>query len=111
MNRIGINDLEENYHKTSQSNNFFIFLLPKEANYQDDYTIENCYDAKKYEAAYNQAVEEKKGHFDGLSIDKIAEDIKNKSKTILADNCKGFSGSDFDGFKPIFDIIQEIDKL
>lgn len=111
LNKYGINDLDKNYHKISQSNNFFIFLLPKEANYQEDYTIENCYDANKYEAAYYQAVEEKKGHFDGLSIDKIAEDIKNKSKTILAEQAKSFDAKDFERFKSIFNIVQEISKL
>ena len=112
LNKYGINDLDSKFHKIIQSNIFFIFLLPKKASYQDDYTIENCYDAKKYEAAYNQAVEEKKGHFDGLSIDKIAEDIKGKSKTILAERAKSFKDAkDFEGFKPIFDIIREINKL
>ena len=58
-----------------------------------------------------QAVSDKQGHFAGLSIDKIANDIKNKSKTILADHCKTFDNNDFDGFTPIFDIIEEIRQL
>jgi len=93
------------------SKSFYAFLLPKSEGFKENFTIENCYDAKKYEAAYNQAVEEKKGHFDGLSIDKIAEDIKNKSKTILAEQAKSFDTKDFEGFKPIFHIVQEISKL
>lgn len=58
-----------------------------------------------------QVVSDKQGHFAGLSIDKIANDIKNKSKTILADRCKTFDNNDFEGFKPIFDIIKAIIEL
>jgi len=102
------------YPKSNDNNDsksFYAFLLPKSEGFKESFTIENCYDAKKYEAAYYQAMEEKKGHFDGLSIDTIADNIKNKSKTILADNCKGFSGSDFDGFKPIFELIKQINSF
>lgn len=110
LNKLKINDNKE-YHEIGKSKNFFIFLLPKKSNYSDDYTIENCYDATKYEEAYNKAVEEKKGHFEGLSIDKIADDIKNKSKTILAKQAKSFELLDFEGFKPIFDLIEKIRML
>ena len=87
------------------------FLLPKSEGFKESFTIENCYDAKKYEEAYNQAVEEKKGHFDGLSIDTIADNIKNKSKTILAEQAKSFDVKDFEGFKPIFNLIEETRML
>ena len=93
------------------SKSFYAFLLPKSDSFKESYTIENCYDATKYEEAYNKAVEEKKGHFDGLSIDKIADDIKNKSKTIFAENSKKFNKNDFEGFKPIFDLIKTIKQL
>lgn len=43
-----------------------------------------------------------------LHIDKVADDIKNKSKTILAVNCKSFIDEDFDNFSAIFDLIDEI---
>ena len=95
------------------SNNFYAFLLPVASGYdkKDGFTIENCYPSEKYEQAFVQAVSDKQGHFAGLSIDKIANDIKNKSKTILADQCKTFDNNDFDGFTPIFDIIEEIRQL
>ena len=95
------------------SNNFYAFLLPVASGYdkKDGFTIENCYSPDKYEQAVVQAVSDKQGHFAGLSIDKIANDIKNKSKTILADHCKTFDNNDFDGFTPIFDIIEEIRQL
>ena len=95
------------------STNFYAFLIPIADGYnkRDGFTIENCYSADKYEQAVIKAVSDKQGHFSGLSIDKIANDIKNKSKTLLADICKTFENSDFEGFKPIFDIIEEIRHL
>ena len=95
------------------SNNFYAFLLPVANGYdkKDGFTIENCYSPDKYEQAIVQAVSDKQGHFAGLSIDKIANDIKNKSKTILADRSKDFSNNDFDGFKPIFDMVEAIRQL
>ena len=95
------------------SNNFYAFLLPIANGYdkKDGFTIENCYSPDKYEQAIVQAVSDKQGHFAGLSIDKIANDIKNKSKTILADRSKDFSNNDFDGFKPIFDMVEAIRQL
>lgn len=99
------------YDALGASRNFYIFLLPKNDGFEDGFTIENCYSPDKYEQAVVQAVSDKQGHFAGLSIDKIANDIKNKSKTILADRCKTFDNNDFEGFKPIFDIIKAIIQL
>lgn len=95
------------------STNFYAFLLPIAVGYnkKDGFTIENCYSPDKYEQAVVQAIAHKQGHFAGLSIDKIAEDIKNKSKILLADRCKSFEKKDFDGFKPVFDMIEEIRQL
>ena len=76
-----------------------------------EFTIENCYDASKYEEAFCKAVEDKKGHFNNLSIDTIADNLKNKSKTILANKAKYFSPNDFEGFKPIFELIDKIRQL
>lgn len=94
------------------SNNFYAFLLTKNNGYdaKEAYTIENCYPSVKYQDAFEQAVHDKHGYYDGLSIDKIADDIKNKSKIILAANCKSFEDIDFDGFKPLFNLIEEIRK-
>lgn len=121
----GQNDINKGFEKEASNNaikhvkykdgipskSFYAFLLPKPEGFKESFTIENCYDAKKYEAAYNQALEEKKGHFDGLSIDTIADNIKNKSKTILAEQAKSFDVKDFEGFKPIFNLIEETRML
>lgn len=100
------------YKDGMPSTSFYAFLLPKPKSYTDkEFTIENCYDASKYEDAFSTALIDKKGYFSGLSIDTIAEDLKNKSKTILADNAKSFTSGDFDGFRPIFDLLDKIRKL
>ena len=123
--KAGQSDINNGFEKESSSNaikhvkykdgvpskSFYAFLLQKTDGFKESFTIENCYDAQKYEEAYNQAVEEKKGHFGGLSIDKIADDIKNKSKIILAEQAKSFDAKDFEGFKSIFDLVKEISSL
>lgn len=98
------------YKDAIVTNNFYAFLLPKTAEYKpnESFTIENCYLSEKYQEAVELAVSEKHGHYSGLSIDKVADDIKNKSKTILAANCKSFKDEDFDNFSAIFDLIDEI---
>lgn len=100
------------YKENMPSTSFYAFLLPKPNGYTDeDFTIENCYDASKYEDAFVMAVEGKKGYFNSLSIDTIAEDLKNKSKTILASNAKSFNASDFNGFRHIFELLDKIRQL
>ena len=98
------------YKDAIVTNNFYAFLLPKTAEYKpnESFTIENCYPSEKYQEAVELAVSEKHGHYSGLSIDKVADDIKNKSKTILAANCKSFKDEDFDNFSAISDLIDEI---
>ena len=99
------------YDELGTSKNFYVFVLPKKTGYEDDFTIENCYSTDKYEQAFTQAVSEKQGHFAGLSIDKIADDIKNKSKILLANSCTSFENDEFEGFKSIFNIVEEIRQL
>lgn len=99
------------YNSLGMSGNFYVFLLPKKDGFEDGFTIENCYPVNLYEESVKTALLDKLGHFENLSIDKIANDIKNRSKTILADRCKTFDNKKFDGFKPIFDIIEEIRQL
>lgn len=100
------------YKEGTPSKSFYAFLLPKKQGYDDKgFTIENCYDASKYEDAFCNALEEKKGHFSGLSIDTISANLRNKSKTILADKAKTFIEDDFEGFKPIFELLDEIRNL
>lgn len=93
------------------SNEFYAFLLPKPSGHSDDVTIENYYDSSKYEAAFTQALNDKQGYFNLLSIDKISDDLKIKSKTILADMSKDFEIEDFSRYKLIFDQIVKIQSF
>lgn len=100
------------YKNGKTSNCFYAFLLPKKGEFADGaFTIENCYMPEKYQEALKQAMAEKEGHFAGLSIDRIADDLKNKAKTILAEQAKSFEATDFEGYKPLFGLIEEIRRL
>lgn len=100
------------YGDRPPSNCFYALLLPKKDEFgAEAFTIENCYLPEKYQEALKQAMAEKEGHFEGLSIDRIANDLKNKAKTILAEQAKSFDETEFDGFKPLFGLIEEIRKL
>lgn len=100
------------YKDGAPSKCFYAFMLPKKREFAEGaFTIENCYLPEKYQEALKQALMEKEGYFAGLSIDRIADDLKNKAKTILAEQAKSFEMLDFEGFKPIFDLIEEIRKL
>ena len=100
------------YKDGKPSNCFYAFMLPKKGEFAEGaFTIENCYIPEKYQEALKQAMTEKEGHFAGLSIDRIADDLKNKAKTILAEQAKSFDMLEFEGFRPIFDLIEEIRVL
>lgn len=100
------------YKDGKPSSCFYAFLLPIKTDFSDNaFTIENCYAPEKYQAAFKQALKEKEGHFGGLSIDKIADDLKNKAKTILAEQAKSFDAVDFESFRQIFNFIEEIRNL
>lgn len=101
--RVNYEDIASDY--------FFAILLPKPKGHKKGFTIENCYDAIKYEEAFVSAVKQKAGYFNSLSIDDISDEIKNKSKTIMANNATTFKAEDFDGFKPLFDIIKTISDI
>lgn len=101
------------HHDGVPSKSFYAFLLPRKNEFKENmaFTIENCYSSDKFQEALKQAMLEKEGHFDGLSIDRIADDLKNKAKMILAEHAKSFDMMDFDGFKPVFDLIDKIRTL
>lgn len=106
---------EKNYQRANFGNKpsdyFFVILLPKPKGHTKSFTIENCYDSTKYESAFLCATKQKSGHFNSSSIDEISNEIKNKSKTIMATNSNTYNKTDFNGFKPLFDIINKINKL
>jgi len=73
-----------------------------------DATIENLYEESKYYEAFKNVVERK--DFKGL-VSKYAEDITKDAKIELSEMIKEFASSDFNGFKSLFDLIQEIQQL
>ncbi|MDR1882188.1 MAG: DUF4357 domain-containing protein [Prevotella sp.] len=91
-----------------EHNNFFAVTLPKPSGSTNDCTIENLFDASRYEEAYKEAVNKTLGHFANKPISGIHEDIICKSKNILAEKSKDFVKEDFKHFRPVFDLLLEI---
>lgn len=110
LNKLKLSPNHSNWQKVNDSTNFYVFLLPKKDGY-DDFTIENCYEPENYQDAYIEALSQKQGHFGGLSIDKISDDLKNKAKIILANRVKKYTSHDFEGFIPLFEILDKIRQL
>ena len=73
-----------------------------------DSTIENLYDASKYDEAFKNIVGKKS--FKGL-VSTYAESITKEAKIEMSNMVGTFNSSDFDGFKPLFDLLQEIKSL
>lgn len=74
----------------------------------DDATIENLYDGAKYYEAFKKIVGKKS--FKGL-VSRYAESITKEAKIEMSNMIGTFAPLDFDGFKPLFDLLQEIKKL
>ncbi len=75
---------------------------------KSDATIENLYDNSKYNSAF-QIVVQRNG-FNGL-VSQYSENITKQAKIELSNMAKSFALNDFDGFKPLFDIIDKIRQL
>lgn len=73
-----------------------------------DSTIENLYDASKYDEAFKNIVGKKS--FKGL-VSTYAESITKEAKIEMSNMVGTFNSSDFDGFKPLLDLLQEIKSL
>ena len=71
-------------------------------------TIENMYDQSKYDAAFKTAVAQ--NTFGGL-VSEYAELITKLAKIELSNSAQGFADNDFDKFKLLFDMINEIKML
>lgn len=119
----GQSEIKQNFNKESEpilrlvdkkgnpSSTFYAILLPKPTGFIDDFTIENLYSSDKHEQAYKDALCATTGYFSNKSIETIAEDMKIKSKNILAENSKGFDKKDFINFRPLFELLKEIKAL
>lgn len=73
-----------------------------------DGTIENMYDQSKYDTAFKTIVT--RNVFSGI-VSEYAESITKQAKIELSNNVQGFVDNDFEGFKPMFDTIEEIRQL
>lgn len=82
----------------------YAVTLPLEA----DVTIENMYDQSKYDTAFKTVVT--RNAFSGM-VSEYAKIITKQAKIELSNNVQEFTDNDFNRFKSLFDLIQEIKQL
>jgi predicted ATP-dependent endonuclease of OLD family len=105
VDNCGYRKLKENNIK---HNHFFATKLIKPKSFTKDCTIETMYEPSKYQEAYREAMDKTLPYFYNKSIDDINKEIKDASKTILAEKSKAFDIEDFKNFRPLFSLLAKI---
>lgn len=90
-------------------NNFYAITLVRPNNFNSDCTIESMFASQKYQASYMLAMNSYK-YFANKSIEEINTEIKEESKNLLAEQSNTFPKDDFKYFKPLFDLIEQIQR-
>jgi hypothetical protein len=120
--KMGLSEISQNFNKTNEpifrltvkkgkpSAIFYGILLPEPIDFMEDFTIENFYTSDKYQQAYKEAVS-KINFLSNKSINTINDNIRDESKNILANSCISFQKSDFENFKPLFELLRQIKAL
>ncbi len=99
------NQTQVKYEKNKKNKyGLYAITLPTEKSA----TIENLYNQEKYDQAFKNVVS--KNAFSGLVSD-YAQKMTIQAKIEMSNMVKDFKASDFEEFKPLFDIIQEIKNL
>lgn len=91
------------YSKTKNKKGLYAIVLPK-----NNATIESFFPTQKFNDAYKEALLE--NPFNG-SVTDFSDKLMIKSKIKLSENCINFAVQDFDEFKSIFDLLEEINNL
>ena len=91
------------YSKTKNKKGLYAIVLPKK-----NATIESFFPTQKFNDAYTEALSE--NPFNG-SVTDFSKNLMTKSKIKLSENCKNFAAQDFDEFRSIFDLLEEINNL
>lgn len=100
------NQTQVKYQRTHEKNKYGLYAITLPS--KDDATIENLYDGAKYYEAFKKIVEDQS--FKGL-VSKYAERITKEAKKKMSTMVETFASSDFYGFKPLFDLLQEIKEI
>lgn len=91
------------YSKAKNKKGLYAIVLPKK-----NATIESFFPTQKFNDAYTEALSE--NPFNG-SVTDFSKNLMTKSKIKLSENCKNFAAQDFDEFRSIFDLLEEINNL
>ena len=91
------------YSKTKNKKGLYAIVLPKK-----NATIESFFPTQKFNDAYTEALTE--NPFNG-SVTDFSKNLMTKSKIKLSENCKNFAAQDFEDFRSIFDLLEDINNL
>lgn len=91
------------YSKAKHKKGLYAIVLPKK-----NATIESFFPTQKFNDAYTEALLE--NPFNG-SVTDFSKNLITKSKIKLSENCKNFTAQDFNEFRGIFDLLEEINNL
>lgn len=91
------------YSKAKNKKGLYAIVLPKK-----NATIESFFPTQKFNDAYTEALSE--NPFNG-SVTDFSKNLMEKSKIKLSENCKNFAAQDFNEFRSIFDLLEEINNL
>ncbi len=91
------------YSKTKNKKGLYAIVLPKK-----NATIESFFPTQKFNDAYTEALTE--NPFNG-SVTDFSKNLMTKSKIKLSENCKNFAAQDFEEFRSIFDLLEDINNL
>lgn len=91
------------YSKAKNKKGLYAIVLPKK-----NATIESFFPIQKFNDAYTEALSE--NPFNG-SVTDFSKNLMTKSKIKLSENCKNFAAQDFEEFRSIFNLLEEINNL
>ena len=91
------------YSKAKNKKGLYAIVLPKR-----NATIESFFPTQIFNDAYTDALSE--NPFNG-SVTDFSKNLMVKSKIKLSENCKNFAAQDFEEFRSIFDLLEEINNL
>lgn len=91
------------YSKAKNKKGLYAIVLPKK-----NATIESFFPIQKFNDAYTEALSE--NPFNG-SVTDFSKNLMTKSKIKLSENSKNFAAQDFEEFRSIFNLLEEINNL
>ncbi len=105
--------VNEDVYVLKSNSNFFGVLLPKRDGFVGECTIENMYEPIKFKEAIQYALTNRLDNdtFFNTGINDVSKKIKEDAKNRLMNECLGYDDKDFEHFKTLFNLIEDIRKI